>query len=285
MPELSRRTFLGLAVTAAAAPTDALASVPAAPPRPLDEAMPGVLAQEEALLTRPFSHDPADLFHGWTAEQLLRQSMATALWAGHYRSLTPEERDTPEVQAMLAERKAGMGATLIGAAAQLDALDRETAAELDLLIAESPEVFEEARSALFAHAEKEELPKAVKKRFDRCFEDLEWKIQKQGMFAVAQAIVGKFDRLAAREGLDWRAAASTSASVPFRQDAQPTNAGDAIGALVLLALGIGAVYLGLAIGPIAGWFVVTLGVLLILGALITAIIAGRLQQRRQELAP
>lgn len=319
---IDRRAFLGLAISGTAgsalAPTKALAGISAPQPRSVQLAMPGVFAQESAVLNTAFTWSgkwtPSS---GWPAEKLLRQSIATCLWTGHHRSLTRDERQSEAFIETFDRRADGMANTLYAAALELDSLDEAACTDLDATLSLEPELLEQARASLLSHADAQDLPPKVQKRFDRAFDEFAWRMKKQGIKAIADDLVGKLDRVAKREDTDWRTLAREAADQDFvlgREEEAPAapqphaaveqyshperrwrdmpktqhnysvrakRQGTA--AFVLLGVAVGIVVVaGLAFGPFGLVFGATPGIILIIAAMVVALASVRNAEKAKK---
>ena len=289
--DTSRRTFIGLAGAAAGTslltPHSARAGLTAAEPyrlRSVGEALPGIWEQEEAVLNAKAFHRPQPLsVSGWTADKLVTQSIATALWTGRLYAATGEERRSPEFRQEVLARVDAMAETVYATAADLEAMTENQLAGLDFHIRSDPTLLDEVQENLLSEARGQGVPEHVIRRYQRAHRQAAWRLKKQGASAVVGNLVAKVDRVCRRQEVDWREEAKAAKNRDFVRPLVPDESSEKGWAeahyeiadrqekagVILLGIGIPMFVLGLIGTPFMFWpvFGATVGlVLLIVGA-------------------
>ncbi|MCO4746707.1 MAG: hypothetical protein KC912_18070 [Proteobacteria bacterium] len=212
---LDRRSFLSAAAgtgTALTLPSSAFGAAVDAP-----ECVHGIvdeLTLEETLLNGAVA--PAcPTASGWEPDKLFNQSAATMVWAGRARGAGKSELDKGELAEAIDARMDGMVRTLWAAGLELDAMDSDEVEELERAIREEPWILEEARLNFTASALENDVSMRQVKQVDRLFERTLWRVNNQGLEAVRQDLLGRLDKAAKRDGVDWRAEGRAGAKKPF----------------------------------------------------------------------
>lgn len=211
---LDRRMFLGLAGAGAgavlAAPDVALAKRPFADDTDLQE----TLSVERVLLGGSVAPD-VPTASGWNTDKLLNQAAATMLWSARVQKATPEERESVVFKNAVDARFDGMMSTLWAMGLELDQITDSALADTEAMILENPALLEEAQLKFTLNALDHKVSSEDVHRVDRAFKRTLWRIKHRGLGSVRDDLIGKLDKAAKRDGIDWRAEALRGADQPF----------------------------------------------------------------------
>jgi len=213
-PTLDRRSFLGFAGAGAALAVPGAAL--AAQPRSHAPDLAHMFGLEREMLAARVGPD-VPTASGWDAHKLFNQSAATMLWSAKVQRSSSAERESEALSTAVKQRLGGFMSTLAAVGLEFDSLDDAALAEMERTILEDPEILDEARLKFTVRALNSEVSGEDVGRIDHLFKKTMWRIKRQGLAAIRDDVVEKLDRVAKRDGVDWRLLARDGAQAPFVQ--------------------------------------------------------------------